>query len=215
MRSGFDFRHIKLPGNKTGRMGGQYIYSGKACSAHSFYCNRSFLCFCRAVPAILGYRGGGSGHVVFLALWPLQGFEIVPLPAGETDRPQRAVPIATIGSLLCVTLIYVLVQTVCVGVFAGLSGATERPLADAAAIFSGPAGATVIALGAVISMIGYTAGNALGSPRFLSALAEDKCLPHRLSAPHPRFLTHRAQFCSPPALHFVRRYCLAFSSWSY
>jgi len=154
--------------------------------------------------------GGAFGHVVFLALWPLQGFEIVPLPAGETDRPQRAVPIATIGSLLCVTLIYVLVQTVCVGVFAGLSGATDRPLADAAAIFSGPAGATVIALGAVISMIGYTAGNALGSPRFLSALAEDKCLPHRLSALHPRFLTPSGAillttsiaFCAALALNF-------------
>ena len=133
--------------------------------------------------------GGTFGHAIFLALWPLQGFEIVPLPAGETDRPQRAVPIATIGSLLCVTLIYVLVQAVAVGVFAGLSGATDRPLADAAAIFLGPAGATVIALGAVISMIGYTAGNALGGPRFLSALAEDKCLPPRLSAPHPRFFT--------------------------
>ena len=62
-------------------------------------------------------------------------------------------------------------------------------LASLRAIFLGPVGATVIALGAVVSMIGYTAGNALGSPRFLSALAEDKCLPPRLSAVHPRFFT--------------------------
>ena len=75
------------------------------------------------------------------------------------------------------------------GVFVGLAGATEKPLADVAAVFLGPAGATIIALGAVVSMIGYTAGNALGSPRFLSALAVDKCLPPRLSAPHPRFFT--------------------------
>jgi amino acid transporter len=133
--------------------------------------------------------GGTFGHAIFLALWPLQGFEIVPLPAGETDRPQRAVPVATIGSLLFVTLIYVLVQTVCVGVFVGLTGVTDKPLADAAAVFLGPVGATIVALGAVVSMIGYTAGNALGSPRFLSALAVDKCLPPRLSAPHPRFFT--------------------------
>src|SRR5437879_11649707 len=31
---------------------------------------------------------------------------------GESQRPQRAVPIAAIGSLLCATLIYVLIQTV-------------------------------------------------------------------------------------------------------
>jgi amino acid transporter len=132
---------------------------------------------------------GTLGHAIFLALWPLQGFEIVSLPAGETDKPQRAVPVATIGSLLFVTFIYVFVQTVCVGVFAGLAGAKDKPLADAAAIFLGPAGAVIVALGAIVSMIGYTAGNALGSPRFLSALAEDNCLPHRLSTPHPRFLT--------------------------
>ena len=153
---------------------------------------------------------GTLGNAVFLALWPLQGFEIVPLPAGETDRPQRAVPVATIGSLLFVTLIYVLVQTICVGVFAGLAGATDKPLADAAAGFLGPAGATIIAFGAIVSMIGYTAGNALGSPRFLSALAEDNCLPRRLAAPHPRFftpsgailLTASITFCAALLLNF-------------
>ncbi|MCX5903448.1 MAG: APC family permease, partial [Proteobacteria bacterium] len=112
-------------------------------------------------------RGTGTfGHAVFLALWPLQGFEIAPLAAGETDNPQRAVPIATIGSLLGVTALYVLVQAVSVGVFAGLAASTEKPLADAAAVFMKPAGALIMAVGALVSMIGYTAGNALGSPRF-------------------------------------------------
>ena len=43
--------------------------------------------------------------------------------------------------------------------------------------------------GAVVSMIGYNAGNALGSPRFLSAVAEDRFLPQVLAAPHPRYFT--------------------------
>jgi len=136
-----------------------------------------------------GAGTGTFGHAVFLALWPLQGFEIAALPAGETARPQRAVPVAAIGSLLGVTALYVLVQAVSVGVFAGLAASTEKPLADAAAVFMGPAGALIIAVGALVSMIGYNAGNALGSPRFLSALAEDRLLPARLCAPHPRFNT--------------------------
>jgi APA family basic amino acid/polyamine antiporter len=38
-------------------------------------------------------------------------------------------------------------------------------------------------------MVGYNAGNALGAPRFLSALAQDCHLPRALSAAHPRFQT--------------------------
>ena len=136
-----------------------------------------------------GAGAGTFGHAVFLALWPLQGFEIASLPAGETDNPQRAVPIAAVGSLICVTVMYVLVQAVAVGVFSGLAASTEKPLSAAAGVFMGPAGALIIAVGALVSMIGYNAGNALGSPRFVSALAEDRFLPNRLAALHPRFHT--------------------------
>jgi len=36
---------------------------------------------------------------------------------------------------------------------------------------------------------GLPRANALGCPRFLSAVAEDKHLPPRIAAPHPRFQT--------------------------
>ena len=73
-----------------------------------------------------------------------------------------------------------------------------------------PAGALIMAVGALVSMIGYTAGNALGSPRFLSALAEDGFLSARLFAPHPRFhtpagaiiLTTAITFCAALVLNF-------------
>jgi amino acid transporter len=136
-----------------------------------------------------GTGTGSFSYAVFLALWALQGFETTPIPSGESQNPQKAVPIAALGSLIFCTCMYVLIQAVAVGVYANLAGSGTRPLADACAQFLGPAGGSVIALGAVISMIGYNAGNALGSPRFLSALAEDRFLPGRLAAAHPRFLT--------------------------
>ncbi len=138
------------------------------------------------------FWGAGTGsfsYAVFLALWALQGFETTPIPSGESQNPQKAVPIAALGSLIFCACMYVLIQTVAVGVYAGLAASGTRPLADACAQFLGPAGGSIIALGAVISMIGYNAGNALGSPRFLSALAEDRFLPAGLAAAHPRFLT--------------------------
>ena len=158
------------------------------------------------------FWGAGSssfGHAVFLALWPLQGFEITPLPAGETGNPRRAVPIAAIGSLLCVTAVYVLVQAVCVGVFTGLAS-SEKPLADAAAVFMGPAGVLIMAVGALVSMIGYNAGNALGSPRFVSALAEDGFLSARLAATHPRFHTPAGAIILTTAITFCAALLLSF-----
>jgi len=136
-----------------------------------------------------GTGTGSFNYAVFLALWALQGFETTPIPSGESQNPQKAVPIAALGSLIFCASIYVLIQTVAVGVYANLAASETRPLAEACAQFLGPAGGSIIALGAVISMIGYNAGNALGSPRFLSALAEDRFLPGSLAAAHPRFLT--------------------------
>lgn len=128
------------------------------------------------------------GAAIFLSLWPLQGFETTPVIAGESKNPRRDVPLATVGSLLAVALFYTLIQIVAVGSFEGLAG-SKKPLADAAASFMGPLGATLMAAGAVISMTGYSAGNAMGSARYLEALAEDRFLPQWLKGIHPRYFT--------------------------
>lgn len=134
---------------------------------------------------------GTMGSAIFLTLWPMQGFETTPVIAGESKHPQRDIPIATIASLLCVTVFYTLIQIAAVGSFAGLATST-MPLADAASSFAGPLGgigAIVIALGAFISKTGYLSGNTLGCPRYLEPLAEDGFLPIGLAAVHPRFQT--------------------------
>jgi amino acid transporter len=128
-------------------------------------------------------------YAVFLALWALQGFEVTPLPAGESCNPRTAVPRAAIGSLLVCTCLYACIQAVAVGTYGESLASTSRPLAEACSSFMGPLGGLIISLGAVISIIGYNAGNALGSPRFLSAIAEDRFLPHYFSEYHPRFFT--------------------------
>jgi amino acid transporter len=132
---------------------------------------------------------GSFSVAVFLALWSLQGFEVAAVPSGESSQPERAVPIAAVGSLVCASLFYVLIQAVAVGVYPALANAGTKPLAEAAARFMGPFGGGLLAVGAVSSMVGYNAGNALGAPRFLSALAQDCHLPRALSAAHPRFQT--------------------------
>ncbi|MFH1724492.1 MAG: APC family permease [Elusimicrobiota bacterium] len=133
------------------------------------------------------------GYAVFLALWALQGFEVVAIPAGETECPQRDVPRAVVGSLVTAAVLYTLIQAVAVGAYPGLAGSSERPLADAAAHFMGSWGGGLLAVGGVVSMLGFIAGAALGAPRYLSALGERSLLRWGLGAVHARFKTpHRS-----------------------
>jgi amino acid transporter len=140
--------------------------------------------------APLGWSG--LGKACFLAFFAFSGFEVVPVPAGETRSPERAVPKALVASLLTAAVLYTLVQAVAVGVHP-LLAASKRPLADAAGLFLGPLGAGFMVLGAAVSNIGFNAGCALGGPRYLVALAEDGHLPGWLAGRHPAFDTpHRS-----------------------
>jgi amino acid transporter len=129
------------------------------------------------------------GRAVFLALWALQGFEVVGVPAGEARDPQRDVPRAVIGSLSCAALLYCLIQTAAVGSFPDLRSSIERPLADAARHVLGPWGGALLAAAGAVSMTGFLAGEALGAPRFLSSLGAASLARLRLCAVHARFLT--------------------------
>ncbi|MBI3564033.1 MAG: amino acid permease [Elusimicrobia bacterium] len=121
----------------------------------------------------------------FLAYFAFQGFEVVPVPAGEARAPERDAPFAVLTSLALAAVLYALVQAAALAAVPGLA-ASERPLADAGLALFGPAGERLIAAGALVSMLGFTAGCALGGPRYLVALAEEGHLPKLLARPSER-----------------------------
>jgi len=124
--------------------------------------------------------------MLLMTMFAYQGFEVVGVPAGEVRDPQRSIPIGVLVSMLGAALLYALVQIV----FVGVGGrATHAPLPDAARAFLGPAGAGLLAAGGVISMLGFNAGTALCTPRYLQALAEERLVPPGLARAHPRFDT--------------------------
>lgn len=134
----------------------------------------------------------GVGQAAFTALFAAQGFEVVPVPAGETRNPQRDVPRAVVGSLLVASAVYVLVQTTLVLSVPNLAEPSDTPLADAA-IAVVPQLGLVVLVGGLISTLGFVSGSALGTPRYLFAISADGLLPRALSAVHPRFSSpHRA-----------------------
>ncbi len=134
----------------------------------------------------LGAAGVGQG--VYLALFPLQGFEVVPVPAGETNNPKRNVPIATVGSLLFAALLFVIVQAAIVGAYPNLAADSQTPLVDAARYLA-PALGVIVLVGSIVSVGGFTAGSALGTPRYAQAMAESGELPRAMARVHPRYAT--------------------------
>jgi amino acid transporter len=124
--------------------------------------------------------------MTLMTMFAYQGFEVVGIPAGEFANPRRSVPRAVIGAMLGSALLYALVQVVFVGVG---GGSTSLPLPDAARTFLGPAGATLLGAGGLISMLGFNAGTALCTPRYLEALAGERLVPSALARLHARFQT--------------------------
>ena len=75
------------------------------------------------------------------------------VPAGEMDDPQRNVPRALFIVMAIVTTVYIAVFGVAVGTFPGIAG-HDNPVAASSALFLGPAGGTLIAVGIILSVFG-------------------------------------------------------------
>ncbi len=131
---------------------------------------------------------GSFSTAVLLLIYAFTGFENAGVPAGEIVNPRRNMPIAIMLAIAIVAVIYILIQAVSIGTLPNLGG-TERPLADAASKFLGPIGASIIAAGAITSVIGNLNVSILSTPRIPFAMAVHHELPKSLAAVHPRFRT--------------------------
>jgi APA family basic amino acid/polyamine antiporter len=95
------------------------------------------------------------------------------------------VPFAVLSSLSVASLLYILVQVTLVGSGTNLMPESDTPLKDAA-LHVAPALAVVVSVGGLVSMLGFVSGSALGTPRYLYAVALDGQLPRALAALHVR-----------------------------
>ena len=125
---------------------------------------------------------------IFILVFAYGGFEQASIPAGETKNPQRDLPRALLLALAIVTLIYVATQFVVYNIDPTIAD-SKRPLAQVAELILGPIGASLIALGAIVSTCGYVFGASLAVPRLTFALAEQGQIPARFARLHPVFRT--------------------------
>lgn len=131
---------------------------------------------------------GAFSSAVLLLIYAFVGFEVGVVVGGETKDPQKSMPFALIAALIIVASLYILIQVVSIGTLPGLA-VSERPLADAGALFLGTYGAAFITIGALISILGNLNVGFLGSTRLLFAMSEQRELPEILSYTHKAFRT--------------------------
>jgi amino acid transporter len=129
-----------------------------------------------------------AASAALLLIFTFGGYDVIPVPAGEATDPRRHIPFAMISTIFAVTAVMTLGQVVATGTLPDLAS-HSTPLADAALIFMGGAGALLIGVGSVISMTGNLAGQVLSGSRNLFALAEGGELPRFFGRIHPKYRT--------------------------
>jgi amino acid transporter len=118
----------------------------------------------------LAEPGPGWLHAALTVVFACQGFEIVPVIAGQVRASPRAVPFATVGSLVLSIVLYAALVLACVSALPALAS-SMAPLAETAGVLAGPRLERLVAAGTSVSALGITFGMMVTTPRYLSALA--------------------------------------------
>jgi len=124
--------------------------------------------------------------VALAALYAFVGFEAATIPAGETRDPQRNIPRALLLTVSGVTLLYVLVQ---IAYSASGIGESDAPLAALASKYVGPAGAIVLGVAAIASVLANQLSAITSISRITSSFADQGLLPRWFGEISPRFAT--------------------------
>jgi APA family basic amino acid/polyamine antiporter len=154
---------------------------------------------------------GDFSDAMLLGIFAFVGFESALVSAGETRDPRRDIPFAVAMSLLAVVVLYAGVQIVCVATVPSLASSTA-PFADAAVALWGARGEQVIAVGAIVIMLGSLNSGFLATSRLPFALAEQGDMPAVLSRLHPRFRTPHVAIISSAAVVWLATAASSFLS---
>lgn len=133
---------------------------------------------------------GGFGLAIVSLYYPYLGFGLLTELGEEIDDPGRTIPLALLGGIVTVAVVYVVLITVLVGVMPYQElGNTEAAVAEAATLFLPWWGASFVALGALFAVATSVNTTLLVSSRTVMRAGRDGILPEALAKLHPRYGT--------------------------
>ncbi len=108
--------------------------------------------------------------------------------AGEVRRPERSLPIALIGGLFIVGILFMATNAAIQYILpASQIAASERPAVAALSIVAGPRGAGFVAAAMALSIFVTLNGTVMSGARVPFAAARDRLFFHQFAHIHPRF----------------------------
>ena len=130
------------------------------------------------------------GVALIATFWAYKGWESASYSAGEVKHPEKNLPLGILIGLAVVIIIYILANLAYLYVLptSAIAG-SKRVAADAMLVAVGPAGATIISIIILFSILGAANQNILCSPRVYFAMAKDKLFFEGIAKVHPRYLS--------------------------
>ena len=130
------------------------------------------------------------GVALIATFWAYKGWESASYSAGEVKHPEKNLPLGILIGLAGVIIIYILANLAYLYVLptSAIAG-SKRVAADAMLAAVGPAGATIISIIILFSILGAANQNILCSPRVYFAMAKDKLFFEGIAKVHPRYLS--------------------------
>lgn len=128
------------------------------------------------------FAPNGAGSVitgVTMVFFAYTGFQVAAMMSGEVKESSRKVPMAILISIALVMVIYVGVIVALLA--ADLPNYGSESVFDAAVVFLGPLGGTVVAFAATISTLSSANANIVGSSRITMEMASEEQLPGRFA----------------------------------
>ncbi|PYT29960.1 MAG: amino acid transporter [Acidobacteria bacterium] len=137
-----------------------------------------------------GFSWSHFGVAMIACLWAYEGWNCISFVAGEVKHPERNLPLALGLGLTALIAIYLTANVAYMRVMTVPAiAATERVAASSATLTLGPAGATLVSLTILLSIIGASNGNILTSSRIYFAQARDGLFFRAVGNVHPHFRT--------------------------
>jgi APA family basic amino acid/polyamine antiporter len=123
---------------------------------------------------------GGMLKGVTMVFFAYIGFQVVGMMGGEIKSASRTVPLATLAAIAIVALIYTGVTIALVAARLPAYGSTS--VFDAAVVFFGSVGGSIVALGALFSTLSSANANMIGASRITLEMASERQIPGRFAS---------------------------------
>jgi APA family basic amino acid/polyamine antiporter len=143
--------------------------------------------FATSVPRTTGALNGFMAALI-ATLWAYDGWNDLTMVAGEVRRPERSLPIALIGGLFVVGILFMATNAAIQFILpAAQIAASERPAVAALSVVAGPRGAGFVAAAMALSIFVTLNGTVMSGARIPFAAARDRLFFRQFAHIHPRF----------------------------